>query len=213
MGQHWLVCLFDAFVRGHLEAPMHTRGDLPACLSDGRPRCAARRAKERLSGNHGGFGMCRQTTTNSTDQSFNSKSSQILVHNSLKNYCSSHKSQKVRTRITSKGCYVEQKKLNLFYQLFNHIFYLFYSFNTASPGRQSMLPVGVDPSFGLRRPLVSALPTVHTSIFTEMSRLAAEHGAINLSQGFPDFPPDPQMTAKLEKYSREGHNQFAPTAG
>eukprot|EP01068_Selenidium_serpulae_P015835 Selendium_serpulae@DN6247_c0_g4_i2.p1 len=159
------------------------------------------------------FGMCRQTTTNSTDQSFNSKSSQILVHNSLKNYCSSHKSQKVRTRITSKGCYVEQKKLNLFYQLFNHIFYLFYSFNTASPGRQSMLPVGVDPSFGLRRPLVSALPTVHTSIFTEMSRLAAEHGAINLSQGFPDFPPDPQMTAKLEKYSREGHNQFAPTAG
>ena len=40
-------------------------------------------------------------------------------------------------------------------------------------------------------PIDSKLPRVGTTIFTVMSRLAAEHGAINLSQGFPDFEPPP----------------------
>jgi methionine transaminase len=40
-------------------------------------------------------------------------------------------------------------------------------------------------------PLFSKLPDVGITIFTVMSKLAADHGAINLSQGFPDFEPRP----------------------
>jgi methionine transaminase len=42
-------------------------------------------------------------------------------------------------------------------------------------------------------PISSKLPRVGTTIFTVMSRLAAEHGAINLSQGFPDFDPPARL--------------------
>lgn len=52
-----------------------------------------------------------------------------------------------------------------------------------------------------------------TTIFTVMSALAAQHNAINLSQGFPDFHIDEQLSSFLGEAAREGHNQYAPMAG
>jgi len=52
-----------------------------------------------------------------------------------------------------------------------------------------------------------------TTIFTVMSALAAEHNAINLSQGFPDFHIDPQLSQALGDAARNGHNQYAPMPG
>ena len=46
-----------------------------------------------------------------------------------------------------------------------------------------------------------------------MSRLAQEHGAINLSQGFPDFPVDPELIDLVSKAMRDGHNQYGPMPG
>ncbi len=57
------------------------------------------------------------------------------------------------------------------------------------------------------------LPHVGTTIFTVMSKLAAECGAINLSQGFPDFPIDTGLIDLVEKAMRAGHNQYAPMPG
>lgn len=62
-------------------------------------------------------------------------------------------------------------------------------------------------------PLRSKLPAVGTTIFTVMSALAAETGAINLSQGFPDYPCDPALLDALDAATRAGHNQYAPMAG
>ncbi|MFA9438988.1 methionine aminotransferase [Uliginosibacterium sp. sgz301328] len=59
----------------------------------------------------------------------------------------------------------------------------------------------------------SKLPDVGTTIFTVMSQLANEHGAINLSQGFPDYPCDPALVDALARAARDGHNQYAPMAG
>ena len=59
----------------------------------------------------------------------------------------------------------------------------------------------------------SKLPNVGTTIFTIMSRLAAETGAINLSQGFPDFDCAPELRALLTKYLNSGLNQYPPMAG
>lgn len=59
----------------------------------------------------------------------------------------------------------------------------------------------------------SKLPNVGTTIFTVMSRLAAEHNAINLSQGFPDFDCAPELQALLAKYVNSGFNQYPPMAG
>jgi methionine aminotransferase len=59
----------------------------------------------------------------------------------------------------------------------------------------------------------SKLPRVGTTIFTVMSRLAAEHGAINLSQGFPDFDCAPELRALLTQYVNAGLNQYPPMAG
>ena len=63
------------------------------------------------------------------------------------------------------------------------------------------------------RPIASKLPQVGTTIFTVMSRLAAEHNAINLSQGFPDFDCAPELRALLAKYLNSGVNQYPPMAG
>ncbi|MCB9168928.1 MAG: methionine aminotransferase [Flavobacteriales bacterium] len=57
------------------------------------------------------------------------------------------------------------------------------------------------------------LPHVGTTIFAVMSRLAQECGAINLSQGFPDFPVDEQLIALAGQAMRAGHNQYAPMPG
>ncbi|MEM7655731.1 MAG: methionine aminotransferase [Bacteroidota bacterium] len=59
----------------------------------------------------------------------------------------------------------------------------------------------------------SKLPSVGTTIFTEMSALARTHQAINLSQGFPDFPSDPRLAELAAEAMRQGHNQYAPMAG
>lgn len=59
----------------------------------------------------------------------------------------------------------------------------------------------------------SKLPGVGVTIFTVMTRLANEHGAINLSQGFPDFDPDGELYSLVEKQMRLGRNQYAPMQG
>ncbi len=61
--------------------------------------------------------------------------------------------------------------------------------------------------------LVSKLPQVGTTIFTVMSQLAAEHNAVNLGQGFPDFPMDNQLTELVDKAMKNGYNQYAHMNG
>lgn len=61
--------------------------------------------------------------------------------------------------------------------------------------------------------LSSKLPTVGTTIFTVMSKLAAETGALNLSQGFPSFDCAPELVSLVDHYMRKGFNQYAPMAG
>ncbi len=67
----------------------------------------------------------------------------------------------------------------------------------------------------LLKPLTvaSKLPSVGTTIFTVMSKLAADVGAINLSQGFPDFDCDPELVEAIARHMREGRNQYAPMQG
>jgi len=60
---------------------------------------------------------------------------------------------------------------------------------------------------------VSKLPGVGTTIFTVMSRLAAEHGAVNLGQGFPDFDPPARLRELVAAHLAAGHNQYAPMPG
>ncbi|MBE7926863.1 pyridoxal phosphate-dependent aminotransferase [Pseudomonas saudiphocaensis] len=61
--------------------------------------------------------------------------------------------------------------------------------------------------------ITSKLPNVGTTIFTTMSQLAAETGAINLSQGFPDFDGPDELREALARAVMAGHNQYAPMAG
>ncbi|MGO4549633.1 pyridoxal phosphate-dependent aminotransferase [Lysobacter sp. 2RAF19] len=57
------------------------------------------------------------------------------------------------------------------------------------------------------------LPKVGTTIFTVMSQLAMEHKAVNLGQGFPDFPVPVLLVESLDRAMRAGHNQYAPMTG
>ena len=59
----------------------------------------------------------------------------------------------------------------------------------------------------------SKLPKIGTTIFTIMSSLAAEHKAINLSQGFPDFAASEDLIGHVNEYMRKGMNQYAPMQG
>ena len=59
----------------------------------------------------------------------------------------------------------------------------------------------------------SKLPQVGTTIFTKMSLLAQEHGAINLSQGFPDFPVAEELIERLHYHMKQGMNQYSPMPG
>jgi len=63
------------------------------------------------------------------------------------------------------------------------------------------------------KPPKSRLPQVGTTIFTVMSALAAEHQAVNLGQGFPDFPCDPALLEGVNRAMQAGHNQYPPMAG
>ena len=60
---------------------------------------------------------------------------------------------------------------------------------------------------------MSKLPNVGATIFSTMSKLAYEHNAINLSQGFPNFPVDERLTTILEKSTKQNIHQYAPMAG
>jgi len=62
-------------------------------------------------------------------------------------------------------------------------------------------------------PLVSRLPHVGTTVFTRMSQLAIDHGAVNLGQGFPDFACDPGLVDLVTDAMRAGHNQYPPMTG
>ncbi|MFN6226753.1 MAG: aminotransferase class I/II-fold pyridoxal phosphate-dependent enzyme, partial [Bacteroidota bacterium] len=59
----------------------------------------------------------------------------------------------------------------------------------------------------------SKLPAVGTTIFATMSALAAQHKAVNLGQGFPDFPMNADLIDLVAKAMRENHNQYAPMPG
>ena len=61
--------------------------------------------------------------------------------------------------------------------------------------------------------LADKLPDVGTTIFTVMSRRAAELGALNIGQGFPDYPIDPELADALAAAVSAGHNQYAPMEG
>src|ERR1700749_67203 len=62
-------------------------------------------------------------------------------------------------------------------------------------------------------PVISKLPQDGTTIFTVMSALANEVGAINLSQGFPDYDTSPELIELVNKAMKNGYNQYAPMAG
>ena len=59
----------------------------------------------------------------------------------------------------------------------------------------------------------SRLPQVGTTIFSTMSALATEHGAVNLGQGFPDFDCDPALVNAVTRAMQSGHNQYPPMPG
>jgi len=59
----------------------------------------------------------------------------------------------------------------------------------------------------------SKLPQVSTSIFSVMSKMANDYGALNLSQGFPDFPISEELISLVQKYMNMGLNQYAPMPG
>lgn len=52
-----------------------------------------------------------------------------------------------------------------------------------------------------------------TTIFTEMSLLAQQENAVNLSQGFPDYQPDENLIKFLGDFAQQGYNQYAPMFG
>ena len=61
--------------------------------------------------------------------------------------------------------------------------------------------------------ITSKLPHVGTTIFTVMSAMAAEHQAINLSQGFPDYDGPLKLKELVKHYLDNGFNQYPPMAG
>jgi methionine aminotransferase len=63
------------------------------------------------------------------------------------------------------------------------------------------------------RKMLHKLPSTGVTIFSVMTALANEVGAVNVSQGFPDYPADPQLCELLYQASRDGHNQYAPMPG
>lgn len=83
----------------------------------------------------------------------------------------------------------------------------------ASPRQRDTAPAAMmtDPS---STPVVrSRLPATGTTIFSVMSALAAQHGAVNLGQGFPDYPIDPSLVDLVTAAMRAGHNQYPLMAG
>ena len=80
--------------------------------------------------------------------------------------------------------------------------------------RTATLPFMNSPSLPYTTPaLTSRLPLVGTTVFTRMSSLAAQHGAVNLGQGFPDFDCDPALVELVSGAMRAGHNQYPMMTG
>ena len=79
----------------------------------------------------------------------------------------------------------------------------------------SLIHLGARPKSAPERTprLATRLPAVGTTIFTVMSALAAEKGAVNLGQGFPDFACDPQLISAVTDAMTEGLNQYPPMTG
>src|ERR1700741_2443914 len=73
---------------------------------------------------------------------------------------------------------------------------------TSDPARQTPTP-----------PLQTKPPPAGTTIFTVMSALAAEKGAVNLGQGFPDFDCDPRLVQSVTEAMTQGLNQYPPMTG
>ena len=69
------------------------------------------------------------------------------------------------------------------------------------------------PAIFLTTTIQSKLPSVGTTIFTMMSALAAKHAAINLGQGFPDFPMNEELTSLVYKAMKDGNNQYVHMNG
>jgi methionine aminotransferase len=84
---------------------------------------------------------------------------------------------------------------------------------TAMNDRLSSPSAATVSSSALMRLGNSRLPTVGTTIFSVMSALAAEHRAVNLGQGFPDFDCDPRLQQLLAEAVAAGRNQYAPMPG
>ncbi|HET9487388.1 MAG TPA: aminotransferase class I/II-fold pyridoxal phosphate-dependent enzyme, partial [Chryseosolibacter sp.] len=61
--------------------------------------------------------------------------------------------------------------------------------------------------------IASRLPDIGTTIFDVMTKMANENGAINLSQGFPDFDIDPKLVALVHEFMMKGYNQYATMLG
>jgi methionine transaminase len=61
--------------------------------------------------------------------------------------------------------------------------------------------------------ITSKQPNIGTTIFTVMSQLAAETGALNLSQGFPNYNCSPKLIELVNHHMKQGMNQYAPMAG
>jgi len=61
--------------------------------------------------------------------------------------------------------------------------------------------------------ITTKLPQISTSIFAVMSQLANEHKAVNLSQGFPDFPISEELIELVNHFMKDGYNQYAPMPG
>lgn len=74
-------------------------------------------------------------------------------------------------------------------------------------------PASMKLSGTLSTKLSSKLPNVGVTIFTQMSLLAQQTGALNLSQGFPDFESPAALLEALRKYASHGYQQYAPMAG
>ena len=85
-----------------------------------------------------------------------------------------------------------------------------------SGSRETTQALSYEPLPSRQQPeemIASKLPNVGTTIFTRMSQLAAEAGAINLSQGFPDFSAPAALCDAVGQHIAAGHNQYAPMTG
>jgi methionine aminotransferase len=71
----------------------------------------------------------------------------------------------------------------------------------------------MDQNLALSPEFPSRLPKVGTTVFTIMSALAAKHQAINLGQGFPDFPCDRELISEVHAAMLADHNQYPPMMG